>query len=411
MSLLLAGARRIESAAGTRAGMHAYRALAERTPSLDTAMAHLAALRCAAELGDEPIFHKLLLSWPTQPGAHAERVAAFAHRLATRGQTNLARIVLQAERTRWSDGERRSPAASTALYLAAALAPGEGRSELLRRLAATTTDQSLAAKARLRVAELTRDKGQTALAAELARELAPTEPGERFRRAELLLLSGSRFQRAAAFGELAELVSVDEAAALRSAVRGLCCRLPMLTPLEEDRARAVFARLPDEARREQWLAFVDACCQRSRDSSIATQASQSGARSAVDLQWLHVTLHDLVSRLRDASAAERAPLERRFAELIGMGAAPACGFLAFSRVVESPALRRDLVLRAEAANEPQARRALIELAHGEADARIADNDVASAYCLTEVAVLAQRSGDYSPLRAALTAQAPGVGRT
>jgi hypothetical protein len=401
VSLLLSGAKRIEAAAGARAGLHAYRALAERGPSLDAATAHLAAMRCAAELGDDPAFHKLLLSWPQQPGAHAERITALAHRLALQDKQNLARILLEAERTRWSEGERTSPAASTALYLAAALAPGEGRAELLRKLATTSKDARLAGKASLRLAELARARGQTAAAADMAREIGVTDAAERIRRAEILLLSGSRFQRAAAFSELAELVPHDEAGAIRAAIRGLCCVLPVLTPLEEDRVRAVFARLPDEPKRERWLAFVDACCRRARDPEDAPDEGEAGARSALDLQWLHVTLHDLVARLREAAPTERAPLERRFAELIAMGAAPARGFYAFSRVVTDPVLRRDLVLRAEAAGEPHARQALLDLVHAEADLRLQAGDVASAYRLTETVVLARRSGDFAAIRAAL----------
>lgn len=401
MSFLLAGAKRIETAAGARAGLHAYRALAERAPSADTALAHLAAMRCAAEVGDDPAFHRLLLTWPSQPGPHIERVTALAHRLALQNKSNLARILLEAERSRWSDADRNAPAAGIALYLAAALAPGEGRGELLRRLGATTADAGLAAKATLRLAELACAKGQTAVAADAARGIQVETSTERVRRAELALLSGSRFARAAAFGDLADLVPHDENAAIRTAIRGLCCLLPVLTPLEEDRVRAVFARLPDEARRDRWLQFVDACCRRARDPDDAPNGDEPGARSALDLQWLHVTLHDLVTRLRQAAPGERAPLERRFAALIAMGAAPACGFLAFARVVGDPALRRDLVLRAEAAGEPHAKGAVIDLVHAEADALLQAGDVASAYLLTERAVLARRSGDFAPVRAAL----------
>lgn len=400
MSFLLAGAKRIEIAAGPRAGLHAYRALAERTPSPDTALAHLAAMRCAAEVGDDPAFHKLLSTWPAQPGAHTERVTALAHRLALRDQPNLARILLQAERSRWGDAERDTPAAATALYLAAALAPGEGRAELLRRLAASTQDSSLAGRAAVRLAELAAAGGQTARAAETARGAKVDTVADRIRRAELVLLSGSRFQRAAAFSELAELVTQDEAGVIRAAIRGFCGRLPVLTPLEEDRLRAVFSRVPDETRRDRWLAFVDACCRRARDPEDALD-TEPGARTALDLQWLHVTLNDLVDRLREAAPGERAPLERRFAELVAMGAAPARGFSAFARVVVDPILRRDLVLRAEAAGEPHARELLMHLVHAEADALLEAGHVVSAYVLTETAVLARRSGDYAAIRDAL----------
>ena len=401
MSLLLAGAKRIEHAAGARAGLHAYRALAERAPSADSALAHLAALRCAAECGDAAAFHKLLNTWPKQPGLHAERVSALAHRLAREGQANLARILLEAERARWSDAERRSPAAGVALYLAAALAPGEGRAELLRRLLATTNDAALADRATLRLAELARAKGHTAGAADSVRERAYADPGERVRRAELLLLSGSRFQRAAGFGELADLVALEPDAALAAAVRGLVHRLPALTALEEDRIRAVFTRLPDEPTRDLWLAFVDACLRRARDPRDPVAAGGSSPSGAVDLQWLHVTLHDLALRLRDAAPAERGPLERRLADLIGAGAAPAAGFLPYAVLVESPALRHDLVLRAEAAGEPGGRAALLALVHAEADALVASKQLVRAFRLTEAAVVAQRSGDWAEVRAAI----------
>lgn len=399
MSLLLAGARRIERTAGTRAGLHAYRALAQRGPSADSALAHLAALRCAAELGDDAAFQKLLLTWPSQPGQHAERASALAHRLASQHKPALARILLEAERSRWSESERNTPAAAIALYLSAALAHAEGKSELLRRLSATSKSEALRAKSELRLAELARAKGQTARAAERARSLTPAwlDASERLRRAELLLLSGSRFQRAAGFGELAELVTEHEQSALRIAVRGLCCRLPQLTPLEEDRVRAVFARLADEAQRERWLGFVDAACRRARDPEDLVD-EQPGARSALDLQWLHVTLRDLIGRLRDAKDQERGPLERRFGELVAMGAAPAVGFLPFARVVTDLALRADLVLRAEAAGEPDARRALLDLLDARADAWIREGNIAAAYRLAEYAMQAEISGNDAALR-------------
>lgn len=399
MSLLLAGAKRIEATAGARAGLAAYRALALRPASTDSALAHLAALRCAAELGDDPAFQKLLLTWPSQPGQHAERAAALAHRLAQQDKPGLARILLEAERTRWSEAERQTPAAAVALYLAAALAHVEGRAELLRRLIASSKNENLKARAELRLAELLRARGQTAHAAEAVRALAPERlaPAERMRRAELLLLSGSRFQRAAGFAELAERVGDDQAAAIRLAVRGLCCRLPQLTALEEDRVRAVFARLPDEAQRTLWLAFVDAVLHRAK-STDEPEDAPPGARNALDLQWLHVTLRDLVSRLREAAAHERAPLERRFAELVAMGAAPAFGFLPFARVVSDPNLRGDLMLRAEAAGEPNARRALLDWVDARADALVREGNVELAYRLAERAMTAERSGDYAEIR-------------
>ena len=403
MSLLLAGAKRIETTAGTRAGFHAYRALAQRGPDADSALAHLAALRCAAELGDEPAFQKLLSTWPTQPGQHAERAAALAHRLATNDRPALARILLEAERTRWTETERGTPGAALALYLSAALAHTEGRAELLRRLIATRGSEPLRAKAQLRLAELVRAKGRTAAAAEAARAVVPEElaPAERIRRAEILLLSGSRFQRSAAFSELAELVLTHEDLALRAAVRGLCARLPYLTPLELDRARAVFARLPDEARREKWVSFVDHASRRATAMEAELDERDepaTGAKSALDLQWLHVTLHDLIGRLHDAAAHERAPLERRFAELVAMGAAPAAGFMAFARVVSDDTLQADLLLRAEAAGEAGARRALLDWLDARADAWARAGDLQRAHALAEAAVHAEKTGDLGALR-------------
>lgn len=400
MSLLLAGAKRIESTAGLRAGLAAYRALAQRGPSLDSALAHLAALRCAAELDDDASFKALLSSWPSQPGQHAERATALAHRLAQNGKAALARILLEAERTRWSDAERNTQAATLSLYLAAALAHVEGRAELLKRLRASTRNEALAARADLRLAELLRARGKTAQAAEAARSVAREHlsPSERLRHASLLLLSGSRFQRAAGFGELAERVSDAEAEAIAMAVRGLCCRLPALTPLEIDRIRAVFTRIPDEARRETWSMFVDAVLARNESGAEAPAEAPPGAKGALDLQWLHVTLRDLVARLRDASEHERAPLERRFAELMAMGAVPASGFLPFTDVVADLDLRADLLLRAEAAAEPGARQALLAWIDACAEQRIREGDVEAAYRLAERALAAERSGDYAEVR-------------
>lgn len=348
--LLLQAAQGIEHKAGVRAGLHAYRALIGR--GRDGASAHLAALRCAGQLGDEELFAQLLSIWPAQSGAHALRVAALARRLAKAGRAGLARDLLDAERRRWNEHERHSEPAARLLYLATTLA----RSRTEKRALYTelgAREDPLGQVARLRLAELLRDDGEISAALQRIAtiEKSALEPHDRLRLADLQLLSGSRFTRAAAFSEFAE--HVHDKRALLHAVRGIVHSLPVLTALEWDRARAVFSRIEDETRRARWLAWCDAV----RTMTVETSAQGAGA----ELCTLHIRLRELLERLADAqtSAEDRSGLEARLGALLRSGAIPSFGFAPLALYVRDPRLQRDLIARATAAREPQ-HQALLE---------------------------------------------------
>jgi hypothetical protein len=256
-SVAFALAERVERSAGPRAGLVAYKALTTSGDGQVRAKAILASLRCALALRDREALGALSALWPTvDRGMWDEPIAALCKEMARAGSgwgrqaIELARAEVTRHRTARSlylharcvdvvarDDDDAARAQAVILFRDAIdRADKEGRDDI-----------ALASRVR-RAALLSRSWLTMGEAIDEARRVDPkrVSPESRLVVAGILLLSSSRFTRAAAIGTLDELVVGDDASvasrALMEAARWADDVGGAITPLEIDRLNALFGR-------------------------------------------------------------------------------------------------------------------------------------------------------------------------
>jgi hypothetical protein len=314
MNVGLKIAARIERTGGPRAGLVAYRALANRSAKMAVrGEAMLAAIRCALELRDEGAVSELIERWSTiEVGVF--RVDAVCRSLARVGLVqhalNLARAEVERHRT------------ARALYVWARCAELAG--EDAARVYVEATDRArnegavaieLAARARRAVllasSWVTREEAlEEARRIDLTR-LEDVALAERV--AGVLLQSPSRFVRASAVDALATLRGGGPGPSAIRLVAGYADE-ETLSPLERDRVRAFFAKarpdlvavLEGDTRFEPDLGRV---ATRARDPAAAPRSTESSAPSAAArrAQRLDAIL-DVAIAIREGDLAKAAPL-------------------------------------------------------------------------------------------------------
>jgi hypothetical protein len=315
----IAAAERVERAGGARAGLYAWRKLADRAASAETrGRGILAAWRCARELRDVDAIHKLAAQWETVD-ANGERqwdaeIIGLCRDLARRGLLVPATAIAHAEvRRRGSAlarylyarcldvaGDRRAADA-----FADAIAQGESEG-------AGVKDLVSAARVR-RAAWLARAPETLAAAVEEAGrvEARDARPAERLVLATVMLRAPSRFARAGAIGVLDELVAKDSplalpetrtiaARALRAAARYADEAGEAMTPLETDRLLALLAREPiakETARAREAvrvLSRIGAARGEGTERALG-EALEAAARAFPELEPLHRRARDIVA--------------------------------------------------------------------------------------------------------------------
>jgi hypothetical protein len=324
MNVGLRMAARVERTGGPRAGLVAYRAIAQSSAKAEVrGEAMLSAFRCALTLGDEATMRDLTLRWPTiESGLF--RVDAVCKALVRAGlfrrATDLARAEVERHRTAralyvWARcAELAGDDAAFAYVETIERAKNEGAIALERAARArrslllanrwTTREEALAEASRVDIAAL-EDVG-------LAELLAG-----------VLLQSPSRFVRASAVDTLATLGPGPTGIALVARYADE----EALSALERDRVRAFFAKcrpeltavLDGDTRWEPELARIAA---RARDLSERTDPSRDpsdpAARRAHRLDAIldvaralrdrdHVSALRLFAALRTIDAEERLP--------------------------------------------------------------------------------------------------------
>lgn len=258
----LGAAERVRRSLGPRAGLLSYRALAGSAAESETrGRAVLAGLACALELDDEAAADALIgLYTSVTTGLFEAEVRRHVLAMLARAdaggagrrgfaQSATALAALEAERF---------PRARAAYLHARCLewTGDSGAPEALRRAeerAEREGEPAIVQSARALRAALLYERGAVEAAGRLVAGLAlrGLPAGLLLRLAPFGLASPSRFSRSAWLGELAERVAGGDAAVAARALALACAhgdRLGVaLTPMEEDRLLAVFARLADPA--------------------------------------------------------------------------------------------------------------------------------------------------------------------
>lgn len=246
--LLLAGAEAAERAAGPERGAQVYRAVSEQTSGEGRDAALLGFLRCAAESSNSALIDQAITAWGTAASDAFDGVHAIALRLAKAGRKGDVMELLRKDV--WRSKRPRSLFA-LALALAEIERNFEASSRTFREAQALARQESLAEAAHVRAlhveVRVPRLRKRALLDCKHLGERAghPVLPSLHQRLlAEVDLYAESRFRRAAAMQQLAELASTkdiegDEAErVLVSYIEG---RRDTLSPLELDRANAFLA--------------------------------------------------------------------------------------------------------------------------------------------------------------------------
>ena len=234
MSVALRIADRVAASGGPRAGLSAYRVLAEKTTDDDVkGRALLAALRCAVALDDREAIATLTSHWnDVATGLYAASIAALCKRLP----------LVQATALAYAEVKRHVTAHALYTYARCLDTAGDPRAagafaEAAERAAKEGAGAIVIASRVRRVAWLARSLATLADALEEASRLDLARLGERDRRAvaRVLLCSPSRFVRAGAL----------EVLDARSCARHVEDMDTRLTPLELDRVIAKLQGMPD----------------------------------------------------------------------------------------------------------------------------------------------------------------------
>jgi hypothetical protein len=304
-SVAIAVAERVERTGGPRAGLVAWRALANKSTDGETrGKALIAALRCAIALRDLNALSELTLLWEgVDRGVWDEPITTLCKDMIRAGLMSKAIALAQTEAHRHKTGR--------ALYLHARLLDlaGEGaaaaeafRATIVRaqKEGATQIEQMCHVR---RAAILSRSVGTLGEALEDARlvDLAKVEAASRLIVARVLLESPSRFVRAGALGTLDEIANADGSPplatrALVTVARWVDDAGEDLTPLELDRVVAIFSRervLAAMPRAKDVARALDAIL-RANTRVARETAVEAAAKVVPSLEQLHSRARDVL---------------------------------------------------------------------------------------------------------------------
>lgn len=294
-SVAIAAAERVERTGGARAGLFAWRKLAEAATTAELrGTALLRAMRCATALGDPTTFTELARLWPrVDQGVWDEKVVAVC-KVAIR-----ADMLAQATELAASEATQRGTARALYAYARCLDVGGDTRAAHAFADAAARADkegaEDLARGARIRrIAWLARSPETIPLAVEEARAVPTTSaaPAERLALARILLRSGSRFVRAGALTLLDDIVLRD--GLLTDEALGVAARHAddlgeAITPLEVDRLLALFGREPvarKAARAREAVRALDRLS-RAQDDAAFDEALLAASSALPELEPLH----------------------------------------------------------------------------------------------------------------------------
>jgi hypothetical protein len=331
-TVAIAAAERVERGLGQRAGLAAWRKIAENaTASPDLrAQGVVRAIRCAAGTGDIAAIHELARTWEQLGEAQAPPdISALCKQLAKAG------LLVPATAVAWSETVRSPSVRSSYRYARCLDLAGDPRAadafaDVITR-AEKVNDERRATLARVRRAAWLAKKPETiALAVEEAKRVDPraVSPNDRLALARVLLRSPSRFARASAIGLLEQLavtaspLQPKELQALAAAALGAAAAHADdlgegLTTLESDRLAALFGRpeIAVQAPRAKDAVLALEKLARAKDDAAWAFALTAVAASSADLLVLHRRAHDVLSGRFEPDDATR---ERRWSPWSGI---------------------------------------------------------------------------------------------
>jgi hypothetical protein len=311
----IAAAERVERTGGSRAGLFAWRKLAESATSAELrGTAILGAMRCALALADAGALRDLARLWPTvDQGVWDAKTSAFCKDAVRAGMIGPATELAEAE-------ARRSGTARSIYAFARCLdVAGDVRAVQVFADAASRAEKEgakdLARAARVRRAVwLARASETRQHALDEARAIETRElgPGERLALARILLGAPSRFVRASGLGLVDDVVSAGDAlapTALRLAARHADDMGEALTPMEVDRLLAIFSREPvakDAERAKNALGALFALA-RAKDDAAFDAALEVAARASPELGPLHRRARRIVAHEPSPPSSDGTP--------------------------------------------------------------------------------------------------------
>lgn len=327
--MALAAAERVERAAGAKAGLVAYRALAANLVATEPrGRAILGALRCAVRTSDLGAVSTMTAWWKSiHEGAHLEEIIALVIALESGGHTKAATELAAAEVARFRTAraiyllarclELGGDPAAPAVFLEAAMrADNEGA-------------KALATSARVRrIAWLSRRHESFAIALSESTELDLTEaePWETLVVCRARLCSPSRFVRAGALAVLEDLANGSD---LRIAEDAMVLGATHaddyaeeLTPLEGDRVASLLRHWRIEHERDAALAGLAAIAKMAllpQSEDAIHEASKLGA----PLPLASLGLDAVLALQRENVGAASALLRRATALAAGAPSIPA----------------------------------------------------------------------------------------
>lgn len=311
-SMALAAAERVERAAGPKAGLVAYRALATNVANLEPrGRAILGALRCAVRISDLETVAAMTGWWrPIHEGAYLEEIITLVTALESAGHAKAATELAAAEVARFRTAralyllgrclERANdPAAGGVFAEAAQRGENEGA-------------KALAASARVRrISQLSRAHESFSLAIEeaVAIDLTDAEPSDKLIVCRVRLRSPSRFVRAGALAILEDLAKgldlpLAETAMLLGAAHA-DDYAEELTPLEVDRVTTLLRHWPIETERDAALARLTAVAKIAlfpESEEAVLEASKLGTPPALASLGLDALLALRTEKSSEASA-------------------------------------------------------------------------------------------------------------
>jgi hypothetical protein len=310
-NVAIAAAERVERGGGTRAGLFAWKKLAETASAPETrGRAIVNAWRCAGALRDVDAIHQLAVQWDTvDAGDFDAELVVLCKNLSKNGMLVPATAIAHAE-TR-----RRGSALAFYLYARCLDVAGDRRAAAAFAQAIAqaekTGDGDIARSARVRRAEwLSREPETLPEAVEEAKRVEARDalPAERLVVATVLLRAPSRFARAAALGICDELVAKDSPLALPE-TRALAARAlrlaaqhaddlgDALTPMEIDRLLAILSREPiaKEAARARDAVRAHGRIGAAKDDRALAEALDEIGRTFSELAPLHVRAKEIIA--------------------------------------------------------------------------------------------------------------------
>lgn len=250
--LLLAGAEAAERAAGPERGAFVYRTVAEQTNGEGRDAALTSYLRCAIASENPKLIEQAIESWSLVEGDVFGTLYTHVLRLYERGNGPAAMRLLRKEHAR---GKSLQGSFLFGLGLQELEYDLRGAARIFAEIETKAPDPNMRTAARIRrlhaEVKLPRRRARVLAEAKRLSDRDSLPPLERRLAAEVDLYANSRFRRAAALQQLAELAmakrgGAEPDAAIHAVRHFLECRGESVTPLEHDRAFALFAALKRE---------------------------------------------------------------------------------------------------------------------------------------------------------------------